>query len=144
MPACELLGDDHPLARATRELRTFTIQLASTAAFIAVMALGAFARGQSTRAIVIAAVIVAPMLLLRVVSAVDDRRARARDAIVAGLEDIPARELRAARRHYASRRCRHHLLVGKLVRTRACDAGAARSPRRAVAGLDAMGCEPWV
>ena len=109
MPAGELLGDDHPLARAGRELRRTTIQLAATAAFVAVAALHALVAGQSPKALVIAALVVGPVLAIKVALAADDRRTRARDAIVAGLEDVPALELRGARRHFASRRCRHDL-----------------------------------
>jgi hypothetical protein len=108
-PAGELLGAEHPLAAAGRAARSASERLVALAAFLAGAVAIAVARGESPKALVIAGLAVTPFLVLRLAAALDACRLRARDAIVAGLEDVPARELRDVRRRLTRPRHKHDL-----------------------------------
>jgi hypothetical protein len=110
-PADELLGADHPLAAAGRDARHAGARLAALAVFVAGAVVIALVHGRSPKGLIVAGMLAAPVLVVRLAATLDTCRRRAREAIVAGLEDVPARELRDTRRRLARPRYRHDLAL---------------------------------
>jgi hypothetical protein len=108
-PAGELLGAQHPLAAAARQARHAGLRLAALAVFVAGAVAIGLAGGHAVKTVVIAALVLTPILVSAAAGAVAGCRLQARDVIIAGLEDVPARELRATRRRLARPRHRHDL-----------------------------------
>jgi hypothetical protein len=107
MTAADLLGQTHPLTRATRRFETECLQLLSALAILAGVVV--FAHGAARLPELVCAAVTAAALGGLVAGAWLSRRRRALEVILAGDEDLPLDELVPLRRKLHDRRHRELL-----------------------------------
>jgi hypothetical protein len=107
MTACELLGSDHPLTRASRRFENARLQLFCGLTILAAIAV--FAYGQARRAELTAGIATCVILGGLVMSSWMSRRERALEVILSGHEDLPLSELQPLRRRLLDARRRAQL-----------------------------------
>ena len=102
-----MLGEEHPLCRSERELRSAADQLAGTAAFVA--AEMAFARLHSIGTVTFLGVALTVAVSIRFTAALIRRQDRTVEAIAEGLETVPLAHLQRERRTLLGERRRRRL-----------------------------------
>ena len=113
MTAADLLGQTHPLTRATRRFETAVIQLLAALAILAAIVLSA--HGSSRPPEIVAAAAACAALAGLAVSTWCSRRRHALELIRAGHEDLPLDELEPLRRRLQDPH-RRQLLAASLER----------------------------
>ena len=106
-PAEALLGEEHPLCRSERELRSASGQLAGTASFVAAETV--FARFHSIGAFAFVGVLVTGVVAIRFGTALLTRESRTVEAIAQGLEGVPLAHVQRERRSLLGERRRRRI-----------------------------------
>ena len=109
MTAADLLGENHPLTRASRRFESACLQLLSGVTILAALAL--LAHGPARRVELAAGIGTCVVLAGLLAASWCTRRRRALEVIIAGDEDLPLSELEPVRRRLRDRRGRSRLAL---------------------------------
>lgn len=109
MTAADLLGENHPLTRASRRFENACLQLLTGVTILAALAL--LARGPARRIELAAGIGTCAVLVGLLAASWCTRRRRALEMIIAGDEDLPLPELEPVRRRLRDRRGRSRLAL---------------------------------